>query len=67
VRFGNLLGSRDSALRALRAQIAVGGPGMATEPKVTGFFMTIPEAVHLALQAVSVGEDAETLTLGMGG
>lgn len=66
VRFGNVLGSRGSVLTVFEKQIKDGGPLTVTDPEVDRFFMTIPEACQLVLQAAVVGETGETLVLDMG-
>ncbi|WP_271800496.1 polysaccharide biosynthesis protein [Dietzia maris] len=66
VRFGNVLGSRGSVLTVFEKQIKDGGPLTVTDPEVERFFMTIPEACQLVLQAAAVGSSGETLVLDMG-
>ncbi len=66
VRFGNVLGSRGTALDAFQAQIARGGPLTVTDPDVTRYFMTVSEAVHLVLTSAVVGESGDVMVLDMG-
>lgn len=66
VRFGNVIGSRGSMLPTFSALIEAGGPLTITDPEVTRFFMTIPEACQLVIQAGGVGRAGEVLILDMG-